>query len=473
MRQRIAEAAHRTAAARLGVYLALQGAMGALFLLTGDHAADTFPLDDAYIHHVYAEGIAYGDGFAYNPGVPASGCTSPLWAATLSLLHRVGLGASVLATKLLGLFFGGVAAFLTDRLTARLTPNLAWVAGALVVLDPPLTFGAVSGMEVPLAAALVLAGLLALERPAVAGLAFAAASATRPELTVLPLLAAGMAGHRRREHLAWLLAPTALMWCGWCAWNLYATGALLPTTFYAKHPPMGPFAQWRDLHIAYLSLLGGPLLAVVGAPFIGLAIRHRRVAGSSPRAALVLAITAVMPLALGWAHDLRELEFYWTRYALPLRPCLLVLVALGVGALAKWRGVAMLWLSAGLVAAGVRANAEHANNCRNVYELDVRAAQWVREHSTERDWIAANDAGAMRVVGHRRVVDLLGLNDHRMLGPEREAVLHETRPRYLVVFPSWFPRLAERYPVAARFRSVPYTICTRCDQSELLVLRAH
>lgn len=462
----------RADAARLGIYLALQGALGAAFLLAGAHTADTFPLDDAYIHHVYAEGLAYGEGLAYNPGVPAAGSTSPLWAAVLSLLHLVGLGASVLGTKLLGLLLGGCSAFLADRLTARVAPELAWVAGALVALDPALAFGAVSGMEVPLAAALLLGALLALDRPPAAGVLLAAAAATRPELSLVPLLAAGFLAGRGRSTLAWLLAPTALMWCGWCAWNLHATGALLPTTFYAKHGSLGPFAQWRDVPVAYLSLAGGPVLAVAAAPFVLRSLRRWRTEGSSPEVKLVFALVALMPLALSWAHDLRELEFYWSRYALPLRPCLLVVVALGLRALGRLRALALPWLAVALVVAAALASREHAENCRNVYELDVRAAQWVRAHSAESDWIAANDAGAMRVVGQRRVVDLLGLNDHRMLGPEREVVLRETRPRYFVVFPSWFPRLVERYPIAARFRSEPYTICTRCDQSELVVLRA-
>ncbi len=461
----------RALATRLAVYVALCGGAGALFLFAGDHAADTFPLDDAYIHHVYAEGIAYGEGLAYNPGRPAAGSTSPLWAAVLSLLHLVGVGVSVVATKLLGLLLAAVTALLADRLVARSAPRCAWVAGTLVALDPALTFGAVSGMEVSLAAALLLLALSNPDRPPVAGLALAAAAATRPELTLVTLLAAGLSRPRRRA-LAWLVGPTAAVWCAWCAWNLHATGALLPTTFYAKHTPMGPFAQWRDLPRAYLALAGGPTLAVVGAPPLLRSLCRWRSLGAEPRLLLAALVAALMPLALSWAHDLRELEFYWTRYALPLRPCVLILVALGAGSLRRRRALALLWLGAGLLVAFPQARHEHAENCRNVYELDVRAARWVRAHSAESDWIAANDAGAMRVVGRRRVVDLLGLNDHRMLGPEREAVLREARPKYFVIFPSWFPRLAQRYPVAARFRSDPYTVCTRCDQSELWVLRA-
>ena len=39
-----------------------------------------FPLDDAWIHQVYARSLALGCGFAYNSGQPEAGSTSPLWS---------------------------------------------------------------------------------------------------------------------------------------------------------------------------------------------------------------------------------------------------------------------------------------------------------------------------------------------------------------------------------------------------------
>src|SRR5690349_19879454 len=39
-----------------------------------------FPLDDAWIHAVYARSFARNGMLAYNPGIPANGETSPLWA---------------------------------------------------------------------------------------------------------------------------------------------------------------------------------------------------------------------------------------------------------------------------------------------------------------------------------------------------------------------------------------------------------
>src|SRR5512133_1449677 len=52
-----------------------------------------FRLDDAWIHMVYGREIANGGYPAYNPGIPATGATSLLWAYWLAVLHLV-LGPS-------------------------------------------------------------------------------------------------------------------------------------------------------------------------------------------------------------------------------------------------------------------------------------------------------------------------------------------------------------------------------------------
>jgi len=50
-----------------------------------------FPLDDTYIHLVYARNLAQGWGFSFNQGEPSMGTTSPLWVMILSLFFRLGL----------------------------------------------------------------------------------------------------------------------------------------------------------------------------------------------------------------------------------------------------------------------------------------------------------------------------------------------------------------------------------------------
>src|SRR4051794_8476202 len=62
---------------------ALAGAalLAAFLLLGGDAGAARrdFPLDDAWIHLVYARNLWSHATLAYNPGVPESGASSVLW----------------------------------------------------------------------------------------------------------------------------------------------------------------------------------------------------------------------------------------------------------------------------------------------------------------------------------------------------------------------------------------------------------
>src|SRR4051794_34832739 len=95
----------RTPRRRLYAVLAVAHAgMLAFFLVdraSGTASAVTgFPLDDAWIHLVYARSLAHGDGFAYNPGQLETGFTSPLWVMLLAPLFWIfrGIGL-VLAVK--------------------------------------------------------------------------------------------------------------------------------------------------------------------------------------------------------------------------------------------------------------------------------------------------------------------------------------------------------------------------------------
>src|SRR5437899_11314954 len=152
-----------------------------------------FPLDDSWIHLHFARNIAEGAGFAYNPGVPGAGSTAPLWTLLLAAGARVA-GASLVMVKTLGVACALAAALVLRRaaLAWGASPPAALVAAIALLWSGPFAWGALSGMEVTLAALLVAAALLALARDRLVLTAVAGGLATlaRPEAVVLlPFLA--------------------------------------------------------------------------------------------------------------------------------------------------------------------------------------------------------------------------------------------------------------------------------------------
>ncbi len=86
--------------------------------LAGVLGVEAFPLDDSWIHLQFARNLAEGHGFSYNPGVPVSGSTAPLWTLALGGMFAV-LGNHAVLAKVLG-----VAATLAT----------AWLAGRLALI---------------------------------------------------------------------------------------------------------------------------------------------------------------------------------------------------------------------------------------------------------------------------------------------------------------------------------------------------
>lgn len=528
-----------------------------LFLALGPALLEAFPLDDAYTHHVYAEGLRYGDGLSYLPGTPAAGSTSPLQAMLLVPVQLAPLDALVPLTHALGVLGWVLLAFATRRLTRLLVARSSasgvgasaprvgaspvgaradaatrsMDAGSLaafaIALDPSLAAVALSGMEVILAALLLVLALVALaeDRPKLAGLLFGLGILARPELTLVWLAASGLVLRRDRPAALAVALPGVLAWSAWAAWNHHAAGTLLPTTFFAKHGALSILDRWRDFPRAIAQTMGAWSM-VATIPLVWLGARRllessgdsksdspiesakisksgstskvdARVERGIERASdsrtesdelrsvrvtnaartvglLVVVLTILWPLGIAWAHDLRETwRLYWWRYALPAHPLVWVLVVVGIRELTPARRRFATAATLVVLVAGSWSTANHVGqSAKNVLELNVAAARYLDAHADPNDWIASNDAGAVRRWTGRPVVDLLGLNDAEVL-VDRAAVLQRRRPRWYVVFPSWFPGLvaSPRYELVRRFRSEPLAICGECEQSELVILR--
>jgi hypothetical protein len=495
------------------VVLALtHGLTAAVFLLDrspGTNAAVTgLPLDDAWIHLVYARSLAGFDGFSYNPGLPEAGFTSPLWAIALApcfwLQDLVGMNV-VACAKILGVAVAWGCSVVAFRLLRRLTGSTAtaYLGGLLIALDPALSFAKLSGMEVPFAAFTVLLCLeaFASRRTVLAGILLALAPLARPENALFAAVGVLLLTLRLRETRArlrrWVaaLAPlplAAIWWVGHC---LSVSGRPLPNTYYIKSIGSSEVVVENFATIFGSMLFDLPwfrhgiglLLFVVGARVL---LRTKTETGGRSWVAALLVAHPILYLAgVARTHTLPQWwPFYWSRYFEPAIPFLLMVVAVGAIAILRWSH-AGLALSLGRKIGGALAmfvvalpllsyprvllmkSELFAWNVQNVNEMNVTLGHWLRENTKPDEWIAATDAGAIRFFSDRNVIDLVGLNNSTVATQGLRAELHARRPRIYAVFGSWLPDITAvgRFRVLHGVRAPVYTICD-CDQEEIVVV---
>jgi arabinofuranosyltransferase len=423
-----------------------------------------FPLDDSWIHLHFARNLAEGAGFAYNPGRPVAGSTAPLWTLLLAA-GAVVAGASVGLAKVLGTACALGAAVLTRRaaLAWGAPREMALAAGVALLWAGPVAWGALSGMEVTLAALLVAAALLAHAGGSVwltAALAALAVTA-RPEAALLiPFLA--LARPPTVSRLAvFVLVPVAVV-APMVVFSYATVGAPYPATAAAKveggllgwlgglREPLATTLLIRPCAFAreWAAWLWRThaLLPLVLLPALGLAWWRRGAAFG----VMALALLA-HPLGMALLAPYRGPGFQEGRYSIHLLPLALVVVAVGLGAVPPHRRRLALigWLALALWAL-VPAAERYAWGVQNIEAMQVSLGHWVAGHTPGTARLAVNDIGAIAYVSRREIVDLMGLVTPEILPYRRqgeEGVIRfvaETCPDYVIVFPTWFPRLTAR-----------------------------
>ena len=205
------------------------------------------PLDDSWIHFRFADNLRSGNGFAFNPGIPTPGSTSPLWVGLLSIIN---LGF-ILPSKIIGILAYLASGVVIYRIARGF--NLRWYYAMLASLGTlaagRFAWSAPSGMETT---AFTLTSLLALwswmrspkgEIPWYTSLLFGAACLLRPEGYLL-LGLSGIVflieiGNRDSwEKIVRVLVKhfliSGIVIVPYLLFSLLTTGHVLPNTFYVK-----------------------------------------------------------------------------------------------------------------------------------------------------------------------------------------------------------------------------------------------
>ena len=455
-------------AAALGLYLLRERQ------IAGPLGASGFPLDDSWIHLQFARNLAEGRGFTYNPGVSVPGSTAPLWTILLAGLFAIA-GAHVVWVKIAGMAAAAGSAWLARRLAIQWTgePLLGLGAGLVTAWSAPMAWGALSGMEVTLAALLVTGALCAhvSGRVTLAALLIGAATLARPESVLLvPLLWLGGPLTLKRS-LASLGIPAAVL-SPWIAFNLWTAGTPLPVTAAAKIEGglVGLLAGTRESVTE--TVFGRPwrfeaewaawlvsvdvLLPIFILP--GLWVLWRR----HGRAALLPAsILLLHPLGMALLAPYRGPAFQEGRYSiqlLPLAICVAVTALSPVWTSSQGRGQGKAWVGRAAIVLFIVASVvplwsgavRYAWAVQNIDAMQAHLGRWVSEHTPSGARLALNDVGAIVYLGRREAVDVMGLVTPAIIPYRREGekgvlrYLERACPDYLIIFPAWFPELASR-----------------------------
>jgi hypothetical protein len=440
-----------------------------------------FPLDDAWIHQVYARNLGTRGEFAFFPGQSSAGSTSPLWALVLSAGYALHLDYRIW-TLGLSVVLLALSALLSGKIARRLGASdfaAAWLIPLFSILEWHLTWAAASGMEITLFICLSLALVelgLAASRPFWIGLVAGLLVLTRPEGIVLAaLVVLGMFAHawqsRGKEvgqvgsRAFWQANMKKFMRCSsffvalsvcllpYIGFNLWSSGTLLPNTFYAKSQEYSSMLARANFVIRWWTLyrqplLGAQILFLPGLVWIGSKLIFRR----EWRMLVPLVWVGVLPAL--YAARL-PVDYQFGRYEMPIIPFIGVygiagterlLTRIPMRILRRTWGLTIVVLV--LVFAWLGA-VQYSRSAAIVNCEMVATARWTAANLPEGVLIAAHDIGAQGYYDSHPILDLAGLVSPEVIPIIRdEGRLREwiegRGASYAIFFPTWYPDLASK-----------------------------
>jgi hypothetical protein len=464
----------------LACLLGLAAAAVGLFALTAIRTnGPGFPLDDAWIHQTYARNLGTRGEWAFVPGVPSAGSTSPLWTAVLGLGYALRIDPYAWAL-VWGALLLALTAWVGGLWIAARSPQLgrlAWLGAAIVGLEWHLVWAGASGMETTAQALLVVLVLYSLARrwPAIiVGLLVGLGVWVRPDSLLLLIPVGWMLGSEARRalrpavrHGAAVAAGLAILLLPYLGFNLTFGGEVWPSTFFAKQAEyavgLGQPLVLRMLVQWGVGLVGAGAVLVLGfAASIVKDLGQRRWERLGPAAWWFVFLAAyAIRLPVTYQHG---------RYAMPAIPVAALLGAEMMLTLAQQargpvpRVLTRAWIMAALAVSitflvpGARA---YGRDVAIIQDEMVAPARWIATHTQSDDLIAAHDIGAVGYYSGRQLIDLAGLISPEVIPFLRDEArlaeyLTSRGADYLMTFPGWYPRLVEgRAPV---YQSVsPYS----------------
>jgi hypothetical protein len=226
-------------------------------------AFTSYTSDDAFITYRYAENLASGEGFVYNPGERVQGTSSPLYTLLLSAV-AVACGPSILpvASRLISLTADVISLIVLWNLLSSFSGLARFLVCVLFALYPKVVLIGISGMEASLTVMMMLVALYFYRKGNVysAFLMFSLLFLCRVDSVVWILVCVLWAIWRARKFPLSAAVMAATIYLPWVLFSHFYFASWVP------HSIVGKSVSWNHLFGAF-----DPLRIILGyLPFRGL-----------------------------------------------------------------------------------------------------------------------------------------------------------------------------------------------------------
>lgn len=426
---------------------------------------DFYLQEDALITMRYAENIAQGRGFVYNPGERVLGTTTPLYTLILAGMRALGLDILRFG-PLLNLVCALVAVLLVFRWLYGLgKPWIGLLAAALLALSPKFIFVSAAGMETALFVLLAVVALHAFtaRHYNLSAIALAVLVLTRPDGI---LLAAVMAVAYLAQHRSIPWKPLALFVLILAPWMIFGTlyfGLPIPNSALAK---VAAYSQGQAISLlASAKRVFTFLRSDTFGPWIGTAVglgflvgcyeavtRERRLLPTAAwTAAYFLILILFRPGHFFHWYFLTPLGAYCAVAALGLAGIARRLAAAG-SALGRraWPIVAGLLVVVTLVGSGFDWQAQYQSQYRTEawwanYERTFRKAigVWLHDNTPSDATVLLEPLGYIGYYSQRHMIDVVGLVSPQLSSIRKQAPLRQTLGQIIRLVPADYLVLRE------------------------------
>lgn len=435
--------------------IAVVAVIARFVLLRATHSAT----EDFFITLRFAENIARGRGFVYNPGERVLGTTTPLYTLALALASRIGANP-ILAGKSANILADGVTVYLIAAIARLLgRPRVGLLAALLYAFaSTPVNFS-IGGMETGLVTLAVAGAIYSFvaDRPRAMFVWLAFLFLLRIDgLLLAVLLAAGWLLRQRTPIKARIRTLATAAWPGLllaAPWPIFAWlyfGSPVPVSIVAKLAVYGRMVPERMPNLdAFVTQFwaGLPQKALL-IGFVAGAARHLRDGRlAAPLVWLFVYYGAMLVSkvpAFGW-------------YFMPPLPLYYLVAALGVGWVWTWctkplgkparlegavlSGIAILTLALVWHLRSIERDIAKAQRTEDDVRLPI--GLWLRDNARPADRVLLEPIGYIGYYSRLPVLDMIGLVSPEVLPSYRASVdnprldiVRRLRPDLLLLRPS-------------------------------------